>query len=474
MEDEGLLPAAQRLVALRAAYERPHLYAFALAVLGATGLAQLLPLWLGSMAPAWSGAWWGFAWMLAGLSIVVPWIDRRSILKGDLVGLRRRFRWGSLVQGTWALWLAWICPLPVGIISLIFLVMTLHQDAPVFGVSYLRPFYLLLIPSFFALLLLVDGIGGPGLLAAVDAHPPMVVLVASLWLLTELLLVLFLWVQVGQQRAMAEVRRAQEETQRHLALLQAERAVMEQAGPILQVGARVSIVLHDARNQVQAMVSAAELSQELLAEGHSDDGLRRALAGPIDEVQRAALALVALISQLTSAFRESPNPQPVRLPALVDQAEAQLRGLVEGDAALVERSLVDEEVCVGAYHAPILANLMANGLHHGGCRRLCLRAERASPWYITLHVEDQGLDGEARDRALADIRASLDLSQPPAPRGADRPGLGLGLRIIKTLVVCDRGGLFAAPQAGGPGIVMSLWLPRLPPARIPPEASPVG
>jgi hypothetical protein len=145
MEDEGLLPAAQRLVALRAAYERPHLYAFALAVLGATGLAQLLPLWLGSMAPAWSGAWWGFAWMLAGLSIVVPWIDRRSILKGDLVGLRRHFRWGSLVQGTWALWLAWICPLPVGIISLIFLVMTLHQDAPVFGVSYLRPFYLLLI-----------------------------------------------------------------------------------------------------------------------------------------------------------------------------------------------------------------------------------------------------------------------------------------------------------------------------------------
>lgn len=474
MDEEGLLPAAQRLVALRAAYARPHLYAFAAAVLGATGLAQLLLEGMGPLAPSWSGEWWAFAWVLAGMAIVVPWIDRRAVLQGDLIGLRRRFLLGSFVQGTWALWLAWICPLPMAIISLLFLVMSLHQDAPIFGVRFLRPFYLLLIPLFFGLLLVVDLFDGPGLFSAVASDGRVVVLIASLCLFTELLLVLFLWVQVGQEKAMAEVRRVQEETQRTLALLQAERAVMEQAGPILQVGAQASMVLHDARNQVQAMLSAVELSQELLSEGLSDDGVRRALASQLDAVRRSLMLLVALISQLSSAFRGSPAPQRVGLGALVDQAETQLRGLVVGDAAPVERTLPDEGVWVGAYHAPILANLMANGLHHGGSRQLHLRAVLASPWYLILQVEDRGLDGEARERALADIRASLDLSQPPAPRAADRPGLGLGLRIIKTLVVCDRGGLFAAPQPEGPGIVMRLWLPRVPPDALPAEVSPVG
>jgi signal transduction histidine kinase len=76
----------------------------------------------------------------------------------------------------------------------------------------------------------------------------------------------------------------------------------------------------------------------------------------------------------------------------------------------------------------ILANLVANALQHGQCRRVVLGCRRRGSAWISIEVHDDGNGMSAEELARVQARGA---------KGIGSNGNGLGLAILRDLVDCE-------------------------------------
>lgn len=172
----------------------------------------------------------------------------------------------------------------------------------------------------------------------------------------------------------------------------------------------------------------------------------------VDELEREMEGIDALVGDLLANSRMdfgSIRKVPLDIAEVVsrtaaragldpDRVSCDARGTFDGDATLV---------------ACALDNLVGNARKHGGAVR-ALRATEG-PRSVTFSVDDAG-EGFAPDELA---RVFEPFYRGDGARGAQRPGVGLGLALVRRIAEVH-GGTAAASNLDGGGARVSLTLPR--------------
>jgi signal transduction histidine kinase len=204
----------------------------------------------------------------------------------------------------------------------------------------------------------------------------------------------------------------------------------------------------DASHQLRTPLAALRLRLENL-DGEVAGGGRDDLDGALEEVKRLSVLVDGLL-ELARAEQHGSSPRPIEVAALVDERrEAWSAFAAEHDVAI--ESAVDDE---GVLATPgrleqVLDNLLNNALEVAPPGSSIEVSAARSDGMVDVHVADAGpgMNESARARAFDRFWR--------AEEGGS--GFGLGLAIVRQLVVADGGGvrLLTSP-AGGLEVVVSL------------------
>jgi signal transduction histidine kinase len=201
----------------------------------------------------------------------------------------------------------------------------------------------------------------------------------------------------------------------------------------------------DASHQLRTPLAALRLRLENLKPelppGAEDD-----LDGAIAESSRLSRLVDGLLA-LASAERAGSAPQVVDLASVVAERHAAWSDLAEEHGVRLQ---VDVPGVLPALVTPgrldqVLDNLLANALDAsppGG--HITVTGGRAGD-RVELHVTDQGPGLSAKDRERAFDR----FWQGPTGGDGRRGGFGLGLAIVRQLLLADGGSIDLRPAAGG-------------------------
>jgi signal transduction histidine kinase len=204
----------------------------------------------------------------------------------------------------------------------------------------------------------------------------------------------------------------------------------------------------DASHQLRTPLAALRLRLENL-DGEVAGGGRDDLDGALEEVKRLSVLVDGLL-ELARAEQHGSSPRPIEVAALVDERrEAWSAFAAEHDVAI--ESAVDDE---GVLATPgrleqVLDNLLNNALEVAPPGSSIEVSAARSDGMVDVHVADAGPGMTESERARAFDRFWS------AEEGGS--GFGLGLAIVRQLVVADGGGvrLLTSP-AGGLEVVVSL------------------
>ena len=222
----------------------------------------------------------------------------------------------------------------------------------------------------------------------------------------------------------------------------------------------------DASHQLRTPLAALRLRLEVL-QGDIPDGAREDVEGALAEVHRLSRLVNGLLELARSEQRPS-TPVPVDVGTVLLDRHATWAPLAEERGVTLA---IDAPEVVVASATPgnleqVLDNLIANAVDvspTGGVVTLCAAA--AGEW-VAVHVVDQGPGMSPERRATAFDR----FWHGSADSGSRIGGFGIGLAIVRQLVVAD-GGEVELLEAPGGGLDACV---RLRPARrVPRRSAPV-
>lgn len=450
-------------------------------------------------------------WLLLAAHVPALLLVRRAIAGGRQRVFDHAYRLQGLIQFCWLQLLAWFA-VPwfptLGLALMVTLMVCWAANDAVSRQSLpaLRRQYLLAFPAFDGMLLALDLVGGPGLVTAAAADPGYVVhtLVLQVVLLALTQTVLS---QIGQTaRAQAAWQSRQEATDRKLAIMQAEKAVIAQSSVLLGHGLAASQFSHDVASPITVMRAASEELAWLLDEGPSQDpelvralaildpetrrrlgclfsswdaSARQVLRDLDDATERTMRMTGALARSLSARHSQVPHHTEDLVDKAIEAMQAHMRGH-DRAAPQVDVLVEPSSVQVTPGHVGILGNLLTNGALHAPGRRLEVHGEVIDDWYYRLVIRDHGVSPDDRPRALRAIRASLQLggsalAPPPASTSpSGHRGYGIALMLAKVLVVKHHGWIAASAPPQGRGVALHLVLPRVEPELIPAAAGHPG
>lgn len=185
------------------------------------------------------------------------------------------------------------------------------------------------------------------------------------------------------------------------------------------------------------------------------DGLR----GAFDRIEAFTARL--LVDDQLSALGATPRWAQVDLPALLEQVRRDaVASTGREDAVLVHRDSDAPRSLAGdpEHVREVLDNLVGNALKYGGAAGPVRVTVRAEGYQVRLDVRDEGPGiPEGEQAALFERWSRTD-----AARAALLPGLGLGLSIVKRLVLAHDG-LLGVSSRPGEGATFWVTFPRTAP-----------
>jgi PAS domain S-box-containing protein len=221
----------------------------------------------------------------------------------------------------------------------------------------------------------------------------------------------------------------------------------------------LAMLAHELRNPLAPITTAADL----LAIGQQSEARVRQLS---QVIARQAGHMTHLIDDLMDVSRVTRGlvtleHKPVEMQAVVSEALEQVRPLSEAKAHQLQLALAQETVLVNGDKkrlVQVLANVLNNAVKYtpnGGHISLRMSADDSQ---VTLSVRDDGIGMSAE---LAECAFELFTQ---AERTSDRSqgGLGIGLALVKSLVLLHGGEVSAHSEGAGRGSEFTLVLPCLP------------
>lgn len=205
----------------------------------------------------------------------------------------------------------------------------------------------------------------------------------------------------------------------------------------------LAAVSHEIRTPLARMRILTELGRDGLAEGESRAGKT------FDDLDREIAEIDVLVSELLASARlEFAASKPIEL----DAVDAATRAL---ERAGEPAEKLEAEPCAVRADATLLARALAN---------LIENAKRHGGGLETLRVESEGevVRFEALDRGpgfASGEEARAFESFYRGDRTSEKPGLGLGLSLVKRIAEAH-GGLAYARNREGSGAVVGIELPR--------------
>jgi signal transduction histidine kinase len=222
------------------------------------------------------------------------------------------------------------------------------------------------------------------------------------------------------------------------------------------VGAQEAFVA-DASHQLLTPLAAQRLRLENLERKTSPEG-RADLDGALDELARLSVLVEGLL-ELSRAGQHRSSPEPVDTSSLAAARRDAWSALAEERGVTIALDLHDARaLATPGRLEQVLDNLLNNALDvapHGSTIEL---ATNRVDGEVSLTVSDEGpgLSEEQRARAF-DRFWRADGAKDPADGG----GFGLGLAIVRQLVVTDGGTVALHPSDGG-GLQVEVTLPAAP------------
>jgi two-component system, sensor histidine kinase and response regulator len=215
----------------------------------------------------------------------------------------------------------------------------------------------------------------------------------------------------------------------------------------------IAILSHDLRNPLNAVLTGAELLLRVSSE--------QSTLGVAERIRSSGRRMAGLVSDVLDMARSrvgggiSLSPEPVDLAELIrrvvaeHQTDAGIRVELEGD--------LRGEWDPGRL-AQAISNLLGNALQHGSPDEpVQVRAEGSASASVTLSVSNAGRIPSSRRESLFDPFGGRD------PRANPESGLGLGLYIVKQIVLAHDGSIeLKSDQAER--VCFELELPRKAPA----------
>lgn len=204
----------------------------------------------------------------------------------------------------------------------------------------------------------------------------------------------------------------------------------------------------DASHQLRTPLAALRLRLEVL-EGEVPDGAREDVAGALKEVHRLSRLVNGLL-ELARAEHRGSAPAAVDVAAVVRERRGAWAPLAEERGVVLVESVTGE--CVAAVTPgsleQVLDNLIANAVDvspGGGTVMLSVGAcEADQAEWVEVHVVDEGPGMPPERRA-----AVFDRFSGGADAGGRIGGFGIGLAIVRQLVVADGGEVELLEAPGG-------------------------
>lgn len=285
-----------------------------------------------------------------------------------------------------------------------------------------------------------------------------------------------LWVYDDSEgrRAEEEIRRARDRAEAALDRLAQARDDLVEAEKLAAVGGLVAGVAHEVNNPVGIGLTvastladrtdtfAAEVASGALRRSRLDDfvaGVRDASTQMVANLTRAADLVLAF--KQVAVDRTHPDRRPFDLAEATEQIAASLK---PGLRATPHRLEVDVPAGIAMEGYPgawgqILTNLFVNALAHAftdgrsGVMKITARSLGEDRVAIVFSDDGVGMDTETARRAF----------EPFFTTRRGRGGSGLGLHIVRTLVVNRMGGRIRIDTLPGAGCRFEITVPRLAP-----------
>lgn len=213
------------------------------------------------------------------------------------------------------------------------------------------------------------------------------------------------------------------------------------------VGAQQSFVA-DASHQLRTPLAALRLRLENLDDEVTPAG-RDDLEGALEEVNRLSVLVDGLL-ELARAERHGSSPTPIALRRLVEERrDAWSAFAAEHDVVIEVDVGADQVLATGGRLEQVLDNLLNNALEVAPPGSAIQVTSERADGRVDLHVADAGpgMTREERERAFDRFWRA----------GGDGAGFGLGLAIVRQLVVTDGGEVrLDTSEPGGLDVVVSL------------------
>ncbi len=461
-------------------FDTRMLAAAILSPVGLTAWAQAMTwIFRGRLA---EGGRWG---------LLLPWALVCAMALAALAGRReiRRQRerripgvcWAfGTLQAVWLPCLAWYSLPEFAVIAGVALcAMAFHDARCFYDATWLRVHYLLAWLAFLVLLLGVDALGGPGLLARAHAAPQYLRMAISFVAMIAVLVQIILAV-VGRQWYRSEARVwAHNLAQIQLAEMRREREVIACSCDFIAKGVTAGQFSHDLVSPLSTVSLSADrlreelakLTDELGARGEQDLRARlTSLHDAAESIVKGSARLHEMAAALLRSLRQPSALGPTDVRALVGDAIREMNASSARHGTHAAPPIVELEptqVFVGAEHAAALGSILCNGALQNPQTPLRVHGREAGPWFYLLSIRDTGVAIEQRAAALERVRAALVLTESGTPRASTHAGFGVGLTLAKLLLVRHNGWLAVEEPAHGPGLVFQVALPRVAPDSIP-------
>lgn len=447
-----------------------------------TALAQATT-WLVRGQPAVDGRFGLlFPWLLALAVALTALIARRQMRRQRA----RRIPLGCWAFGTlqmlWLIGLGWYVLPEFSVVLAVALWAVAYHDARYFyDAVWLRLHYLLVWPLFFLILLGIDLLGGPGLLARMHTQPGFVRFAIGFVVMVAALIQIILAV-VGRQwyRLDAKVW-AHAETQTQLAAMRREREVIARSCAFIAQGLTAGQFSHDVASPLSTVsLSVGEVAENLDAlAGELAVRQDPELLARVTGLREAAQGIVrgnARLHEMTTAMMRSlrggstlgeTDVETLMRAAVNEMASASARHGIRPATPML--AMAAAKVLVTDEHPAAIGSILCNGALQNPEEPLLVEGRAVNPYFYAIAIRDHGVEAAARTSALARVRAALALVETGA--SADSPagyqGYGVGLTLAKLLLVRHNGWLAVDAPAEGAGLVFRILLPRIAPAGIP-------
>ena len=423
----------------------------------ATELAGLADFWMVDFQSPWRASAFT-SWGLLIAFTLLTLTSRMMVLRDKPRLFQYSFVVQSLLQFLWLFWLCWTSPIIVTIIGTFMMVAWLYHDSHFLSHRLGRLIYALSVPTFLLFLLLVDLLGGAGLLFGWMHQQVLLVSVVVLLLLSGVSFVVMWETLAAENRLNIELREKQIQTQLMLTKGRTERSVIRRICGLLDSGVEVNRFSHDVRSPVSVLTLNLEILKAMFEGSLSQEPVDVVdVLEILNDMQESTSHIRDMTQAMAIATREPSDSAPMRLVDLIEHSvdflkrELRLRGIgfVRPNISLSDDLLIMGSK--GLYSA--VGNVLVNCAVYASGRPVDISSD-VDGEVICLTITDYGVEGEGRDRALEKILSRLELStnHEQLQHRGEGEGYGIGLMLSRVQMLRNNGDLSVAANREGPGV----------------------